>query len=180
MEQLNYYFPDHWGRTAQNADVVLYEIPWNNYGYRGFFEFQFFRKKTKYNIKKTLSLSICRIDGTMKKRHELREIYSPSDKCFTRLSDQVYISFPSTDLCLGLLLNFTLEQRKEIAINLCFNFGKGPEFEKFKDTEQYSVSILRACSEDDFLGRLKECEKILFCDLEINELLDREDIIRTV
>lgn len=176
MNQLNYYFTNHWGGSPLNSDVVLYEATWNNYGYHGIFEFQI-RKKIRYSISKTLFLYICRVDGTMKKRHELREIYSHSDKCFTKLnSSSFYISFPSKDLCLGLLLNFSLEQRKAIAQNLCFNFGEGSDFEKFKTTEQYRVSILRYRNEKDFLNSLYECKKILFCELALSELLDCNDI----
>lgn len=174
--KINYYFTDHWGGSPLSADIVLYEVTWNNYGYHGFFEFQF-RKRNRYDFCKTLCLTICRIDGTMKKRHDLRKVYSPLGKCFAKLNgSSCYISFPSQDLCLSLLLNFSLEQRKEIAKNLCFNFGEGSDFDKFKSTEQYHVSILRNCNEEDFLNRLKACKQILFCELGISDLLNRDDI----
>lgn len=175
MDQLNYYFSDHWGGSALNTDFLLYEITWNNYGYHGMFELQC-RKKLRYNFNKTLHLSICRIDGTMKKRHELKTIYSSSDKCFTKLNDCVYLSFPSKDLCLLLLLNFTKEQRIEIANSLCFNFGEGYEFDQFKSTKQYKVSILRNTTEEKFLSILQECKQIIFCDFDVNLLINRNDI----
>ncbi len=175
MDTLNYYLTDHWGGSPQGTDIVLYEITWNNYGFHGMFEFQI-RNQVKYEIKGTHMLDICRIDGTMKKRHELRSIYSPSDKCFTQLSNGIYISFPSKSLCLTLLLNYTAEQRKEIAKKLCFNYGEGIDFEMFKKTEQYKVSILRNFSEEKFLSGLKECKKMMQSELDLTILLDRDDI----
>lgn len=175
MESLKYYFPDHFGCSPGIADISLYETTWNNYGYHGSFEFNI-RSKIKYRINKILLLPICRIDGNMKERHELRYVYSPSNKCFSKLSEGVYISFPSKDLCLTLLLNYTKEQRINISKSLCFNFGEGPDFNRFKSTEQYKKSILRYCNEELFLNNLKECKQILFCDLDLNYLLDRDDI----
>lgn len=176
MGKLKYYFTDHWGKAPLDAEIVLYEIIWNNYGFHGIFEFKF-KKKVKFQLSTIQTVSICRIDGKMKKRHELRDLYSQNEECCSGLNDRRYISFPSKDLCLCLLLNFSPVERQQIARSLCFNFGEGHDFEEFKTTEQYRVSILRNSNEVSILESLKECKRILFCDVELNNLLDRDDII---
>lgn len=171
MESINIFLPNHWGRINPESDISLYECTWNNYGYHGLFEFKL-HHKINYNIKPTQHLHICRIDGTMKKRHELRSIYSCDDKCFSHLSSSIYISFPTKALCLNLLLNCSLELRKEICKRLCFNFGEGSAFDSFKCTDQYTNSILRFRSEEKFLDDMRECKKLIFFDLDLNSLLD--------
>ncbi|MDE6019744.1 MAG: hypothetical protein K2H01_01925 [Ruminococcus sp.] len=176
MDSINFYLPDHWGSINADADISLYENTWNNYGYQGIFEFNL-RKKIKYAIRASQNLYICRIDGTMKKRHELRSIYSRDDKCFSRLPNNIYISFPNKALCLSLLLNCPLEFRKEISERLCFNFGEGTAFTEFKcASHQYDLSILRYRSEEDFLEEMKECRKLIFFEQDLNSLLETYEV----
>lgn len=165
MDKLRYYFPDRTGKAPRTADIVLYETPWNDFGFHGTFRCQF-QKPIRYYVSEYKWLHICRIDGTMKKWHTLRDIYSFSDECFTELNGMDYISFPSRDLSRTLRLNFTKEERIQIAKSLCFNFGDDESFEKFRKTEQYKVSILRNKSEEDFLTGLKECKNILFNEMD--------------
>ena len=105
------------------------------------------------------------------KRLELNSIYG--DKLIHKLSSDTYISFPSKDLCIALLLNFPLDVRKEIAESMGFNFGEGVNFTRFKSTDMYKKAILRDLTESEFLKDLQERKKIYYSDLPISEWLSK-------
>lgn len=176
MEELKICFSDHFGGAFDDSNIVMYESTWNDFGYHGMFEFHL-RTDGKYHnhnivLKETNWLNIVRIDGTMKKRHVLCNRYNSNISC---LPSHEFISFPSKELCLTLLLNYPLKVREIIAKALCFNFGEDNKFRIFAKTNQYRVSILRCRTEEEFLKDIKVCKEILFCELPLNELLADKD-----
>lgn len=170
MNDIKYQFTDHWGGTFPDCDIKLYEAAWNDYGFNGNFEVQFMDKLgIKYDLKDKW-LRISRVDGTKMKRLSMHEIYCKDNTCI-KINKYEYISFPSKNLCIALLLNFNLEERKKISEDLCFNFASGPEFERFKLSNMYKDAILRFKDEEIFIEEMKERELILFSALPINDWL---------
>lgn len=160
MEQLKIFFNGHLGGSFEHANIVLYEVPWNDFGYHGFFEFHLGEDGTYVNPG-TFYLHICKLNGSMKKRHELCNRYNHD---ISRLPSTEFIAFPSKELCQMFSQNYPIHVRKMIADGLCFNFGEGSHFKLFKVKEQYRLSILRNKSEEEFLAEVKQCKEILLTE----------------
>ena len=175
MEEFNFYFTDHWGGFLPGTDVKLYESTWNDWGHHGIFEFVF-QNEGKLKLSHTpescnFVFRLGRLDGDRMKRLELNSLYG--DRLIHELPNYSYISFPSKDLCVALLLNFSLEVRKKIAESLSFNFGEGINFTRFKYTDMYKKAILRNITESEFLNDLNERKKIYYSELPISEWLPK-------
>lgn len=177
MDSINYYFSDHWGGFLEDTDVKLYEVTWNDWGYHGIFEFVTLRNKKLhfgYDVyPQAYSLRIGRVDGNRMELNELSKVFG--NKNVNTLPENTYITFPSKNLCIAMLLNLPLETRKKVASDLCFNFGEGISFLQFKSSNMYKKAILRNLSEEDFRENMKERKKILFCDLPISEWLTTKE-----
>lgn len=173
MDKINYFFSDHWGGTLEDTDVKLYECTWNDWGHYGIFEFVSLRNKRLHFLydvdSHAYGLRIGRIDGRRMELNELNKIYGKTN--INSLSDNIYITFPSKALCIAMLLNMDLESRCKVAKDLCFNFAEGTSFLQFKYSDMYKKAILRNVSEEVFIEDMKECKKILFCELPVSEWL---------
>lgn len=178
MDNINYYFSDHWGGFLEDTDIKLYEVTWNDWGYHGFFEFVALRNKKLHfehnDSPQSYGMRIGRIDGHKMELNELHKVFG--NKNVNNLPKDTYITFPSKKLCIAMLLNLPLETRKKVAKDLCFNFGEGINFLRFKSSKMYKKAILRNLSEEDFLEDMKERKKILFCDLPISEWLSTKEL----
>lgn len=169
MRKLKYYFtPTLYDGIPEDANVRLAELHWNDYGYFGYFNFDFLN----FELKVQRTGGSVRIGRISKHSAPLR--FGELSNKYQNTIDSIYsgyITFPDQDLCINLLLNFSLEEREQIAKDLNFNFADrtNNDFSMFRANPMYGSAILRNQTEEEFIECMQNNKKIFYCELPINE-----------
>lgn len=171
MGKFKYYFTtEYGGNFPREANVRLGEVNWNTLGHYGNFRVEFrdlFNRRDSRSFRNDLRVRIGRIDGQTLKYRDLSQVYNePCEKI-----SREFLTFPNLELCIALFLNFSYEDRKQIAENLNFNFAEGDDFATFQNSELYKKVLLRSCTEAEFIMSMQYLKDIYFSTKSVYDFI---------